>query len=190
MQPTTYNAQRTTQLQPIIQKYSLDTAAVMAVVEVESSGVGFNPLTGKMIIRFEPSWFRRLSKQANATLAEAWNTTPFSNQNAQYIKYNNAFSIDPKAAMQSTSIGLMQVMGFHQAELGFDTVQAFWDFGKQSEDNQLELGLRFIKSIPALYAALKDKNWAAFAYHYNGPLYRENNYDTRLLNAYNKHKQA
>ncbi len=179
----------TEEIKAIATKYDIEPAALMAVVEVESSGVGFNPPTGKIIIRFEPSWFKRLSKQANATITEAWNTTPFENQAAQWIKFNNAFSVDQNAALQSTSIGMMQVMGFHYRELGFDSVGAFWDYGKASEANQLELGMRFIKSVPALYTAMKDKNWPVFAYHYNGALYRENNYDTRLLTAYNKHKQ-
>jgi hypothetical protein len=79
---------------------------------------------------------------------------------------------------------MMQVMGFHYRELGFNTVGAMWDFAKINEANQVELGLKFIKSIPALLQALKSKDWAGFAYRYNGAAYKENNYDQRLLTAY------
>jgi len=48
--------------------------------------------------------------------------------------------------MKSTSIGLMQIMGFHFSELGFKTVGEMWDYAKISEKNQIELALKFIKN--------------------------------------------
>ena len=41
----------TEEIKAIATKYDIEPAALMAVVEVESSGVGFNPPTGKIIIR-------------------------------------------------------------------------------------------------------------------------------------------
>jgi hypothetical protein len=173
------------QARALAANYGVEYAALTAVITVESSGVGFNPPTGKLIIRFEPTWFERLSKVACQHLSEEWNGAA-GNQAAEYALFNSAFAIDAIAAMEATSVGMMQVMGFHYQELGFATVGDLWDFAKVNEVNQVELGLRFIKYIPALLAALKIKDWSTFAYHYNGANYRENNYDQRLLTAYNK----
>jgi hypothetical protein len=177
----------TDQLKAIAKKYAVEYDALMAVITVESSGVGFNPPTGKMIIRFEPSWFKKLCKTAGQHLDEAWNGTA-GNQAKEWQLFDSAFAIDPDKAMQATSVGMMQVMGFHFWELGFATVGAMWTYAKQSEENQVDLGMRFIKSEPALLNALKTKNWARFAYFYNGAKYKENDYDTKLLTAYNKFK--
>ena len=173
------------QVRALATSYGVEYAALMAVITVESSGVGFNPSTGKIIIRFEPTWFKRLSKVAGQHLNAAWNSEA-GGQKVEWVLFDNAFTVDQNAAMESTSIGMMQVMGFHYHELGFATVGAMWDFAKENEANQVELGLRFIKYIPALIKALTAKDWQTFAYHYNGADYRKNNYDQRLLTAYNK----
>jgi len=173
------------QTRELAAKYGVEYAALMAVITVESSGVGFNPPTGKLIIRFEPTWFERLSKVADQHMHETWNGTA-GNQEVEYTLFNSAFAIDATAAMESTSVGMMQVMGFHYNELGFNEVGELWDFAKINEVNQVELGLRFIKSVPALLKSLKSKDWPTFAYRYNGARYRDNQYDERLLTAYNK----
>lgn len=178
----------TDQVKALAASFGVEYAALMAVITVESSGVGFNPPTGKLIIRFEPTWFHRLSNHAEANDAAAWNTLPSGNQAEEYALFDSAFGIDQVAAMESTSVGMMQVMGFHYRELGFGTVGTMWDFAKVNEYNQVTLGLRFIKYIPALLKALIAKEWAVFAYHYNGANYQANHYDTHLLNAYNKFK--
>ena len=175
------------QIRQLAASFGLEYAALMAVITVESAGVGFNPPTGKIIIRFEPSWFKREYAEWMEHLGD-WINQPAGNQAEEWLLFDNAYSIDPVAAMLSTSVGMMQVMGFHFKELGFATVGEMWDYAKQSEVNQVEIGLRFIKSEPVLLQALNDKNWTLFALHYNGSLYYENHYDTHLLNAYNKFK--
>lgn len=162
-----------------------EDAALKSVVHVESSGHGFSLKTGRPIIQFEPLWFKRKyedwkNHQANHT----WVNNGVDDQTAEWKAFNDAFSISPNAAMQATSIGLMQVMGFHYEILGFKTVGEMWDYAKESEANQLDLGIRFIKSNPKLDTALKTKDWATFAYYYNGTGYKKFNYDNRLAAAY------
>jgi len=178
------------QVKAIAAKYGVEYASVMAIVDVESSGCGFNPPTGKIIIRFEASWFMRLSKLAAAHLAQPWHTVPNGPQVNEWQKFDSAFAIDPNAAMESTSVGMMQVMGFHYADhgFGFASAGAMWDYAKVNEENQVDLGMRFIASEPALLRALRAKDWPMVAYYYNGQDYRENNYDVHLQNAYNKYK--
>lgn len=151
-----------------------------AVVKVESGGIGFDSVTGKIIVQFEPSWFKR---KAPYTPSGKWSLNGVERQSQEWIAFNDAFSKNPDAAMESTSIGLMQVMGLHYKLLGFKTVGEMWDFAKVSEANQLELAIRFIKSNPALDLALKTGNAARFAYFYNGSQYKKYNYDTRLIAA-------
>jgi len=176
----------TDQTKAIAAKYGVEYAALMSVITVESSGVGFNPPTGKLIIRFEPSWFEREFADWRNHKSD-WLNLPPGNQAQEYKLFNNAFGINPTAAMLSTSVGMMQVMGFHFREIGFGTVGSMWDFAKVNEANQVELGMRFIKSEPVILKAMIDKNWPLFALHYNGERYAENHYDIHLLNAYNKY---
>jgi len=173
------------QIKALAAKYGVEYAAVMAVVTVESGGVGFNPPTGKIIIRFEPHWFKQLYADWQAHLGD-WINNVAGDQTDEWVQFDNAFSIAPNSAMCATSWGMMQVMGFNHEAVGFDTVGPMVDFAKVNEANQVELGLRFIQSEPVLLQAMRAKNWALFALHYNGEDYAENQYDTKLLNAYNK----
>jgi len=158
-----------------------DFKALNAIIKVESGGIGF-AADGKIIIQFEPSWFKRKSPYTPSGL---WSQNGVERQAREWQAFNDAFAKDPDAAMQSTSIGLMQVMGFHFRALGFKSVGEMWDFAKVSEVNQLELAIRFIKLNPKLDKAVKSRDWPTVAYYYNGSQYRKFNYDTRLKDAYN-----
>lgn len=172
------------QIKSLARKYDITYAQLKAVLGVESGGLGFATDTGKIIIQFEPSWFKR---KAPYTPSGKWSQNGVERQSKEWIAFNDAFAKNPNAAMESTSIGLMQVMGFHYKLLGFKTVGEMWDFAKVSEANQLELGLRFIKSNPKMYKALQTNDFATFAYYYNGELYRKYNYDVRLRKEYEKY---
>ena len=161
-------------------EFSIPTINIKKVVKVESGGQGFAKDTGKIIIQFEPSWFKR---KAPYTPSGKWSLNKVEKQAAEWIAFNDAFSKNPKAAMESTSVGLMQVMGFHWKLLGFKSVDEMWDYAKESEANQLRLGLLFIKSNLKMYNALKTSNWDIFAYYYNGAQYKKFNYAERLEKA-------
>lgn len=173
------------QIQSLAEANNYEYAALKAVVNVESSGHGFSEKTGRIIIQFEPLWFqRKYSDWKNHQANHTWQNNGVEDQTAEWKAFNDAFTISPDAAMQATSIGLMQVMGFHYELLGFKTVGQMWDYAKESEANQLDLGIRFIKSNPKLDAALKTKDWKTFAFYYNGAGYAKLKYDTRLAAAY------
>lgn len=158
-----------------------DYAAIKALISVESGGIGFALDTDKIIIQFEPAWFR---KKSPYTPSRKWSLNGVERQNGEWIAFNNAFHLNPDAAMESTSIGMMQVMGFHYKLLGFKTVGAMWDYARESEANQVDLAIRFIKSNPKLDKALKNRDWPTVAYYYNGSGYRKFNYDKKLAAAY------
>lgn len=169
------------QIRALAKKHGYEFSALNAVVQVESGGIGFAKDTGKIIIQFEPHWFKR--KAPKAPLGN-WSKNGVEVQSKEWIAFNEAFRINPNAAMESTSIGLMQVMGFNYKVCGFRTVGEMWDFAKVSEANQLELGIRYIKSIPKLHTALKNNAWRTFALYYNGKNYEQFKYHTRLEAAY------
>lgn len=173
------------QIRQLAEKAGWDYAVLRAIIEVESGGTGFDPRTGKIIIQFEPSWFKRKAPKAPLT---AWSRNRVEAQAQEWKAFNDAFAIDANAAMESTSIGLMQVMGFHYKLLGFKTVGAMWDFAKESEANQVELAIRFIKSNAKLERAVILKDFPTVAFYYNGSGYKKYNYDTRLLRAWMKYK--
>ena len=175
----------TNQLANLACKNGYELATLEAVINVESGGIGFDRATGKIIIQFEPSWMKR---KAPYTPSGKWSINGVERQSAEWIAFNDAYSENPNAAMESTSIGMMQVMGFHYKLLGFKTVGSMWDFAKQSEINQVELAVRFIKSNKKLDQALKDKNWPVVAYYYNGSQYKKFKYDTRLAYSYQINK--
>ncbi len=152
------------------------------VIAVESGGFGFDKTTGKILIQFEPSWFKRLFPRWS-NFAGIWTTNKVEKQDGEWKAFNDAFSKNPTAAMESTSIGLPQIMGFHWKKLGFKSVGDFWDFMKISEKNQLEMMVKFIKLTPKMYKSLQTADWEKFAYYYNGSQYKKFNYAERLRKA-------
>lgn len=140
-------------------------AAIRAVAETESSGAGIK--NGVLVKRFEPHIFLRRTGKSAAT-------------------YTAAYALNPSEALKSTSWGAFQVMGFNFKEAGYSSVEQMVAAYGQNEQNQIE---SFVTLILAwgLDDELRGLKWAAFAYRYNGPRYRDNNYDTKMATAYAKY---
>lgn len=156
-----------------------------SIIQVESGQHGFSDKTGRIIIQFEPTWFKRLyTHWQDDTTHTVWQSNKVGDQTVEWSAFNDAFAEDPNAAMKSASIGMMQLMGFHYAEIGFKTVGAMWDDAKVSEANQVVQAVKWIKTVPKLDKALKAKDWATVAYYYNGENYKQFHYDDRLAAAY------
>ena len=105
-------------IKEISNQFSFDWRVIAAFIEVETGGKGFNS-DGKIMIQFEPSWFKRYVPNAPAGI---WSTNKVDVQSKEWKAFNNAFAINKEAAMLSTSIGLGQIMGFHYKRLGYKTV--------------------------------------------------------------------
>lgn len=172
------------QIKQVANEFGLTYAKIKTVIDIESGGKGFDDKTGKILIQFEPHWFKRKSPYTPSGL---WSVNKVEVQSKEWIAFSDAFAKDPNSAMESTSIGLMQVMGFHWKLLGFKSVGEMWDYAKVSEANQLRIGLRFIQSNIRMYRALVDADWRTFAYYYNGEQYEKFNYHNKLANTYSKY---
>ena len=168
------------EIQQLAKDFGLKTSRVQAIKEVESGGIGFDSVTGKIIIQFEPAWYK---KMAPYTPSGKWSLNGVERQKQEWIAFNDAYFRSPDAAMQATSIGLMQVMGFHYKRLGFSSVGEMWTFAKQSEKNQLWLGLEFLRTDKIIFKALIDGNWKVVAKRYNGAAYWKLGYDKKLMKA-------
>lgn len=166
-------------IQELAKEFNIPSDNIRKVVAVESGGKGFNT-DGKIIIQFEPSWFKR---KAPYTPSGLWSLNKVERQSEEWVAFNDAFKKNPSASMESTSIGLMQVMGFHWKLLGFKSVGDMWDYAKKGEFEQLRLGLLFIKSNSKMYKALQTSDFDTFAYYYNGAQYKKFNYAERLRKA-------
>lgn len=181
-------------LREIAKNNDLEYAALRAFIAVETGGIGFAKDTGKIIIQFEPVWFKRKAPYAPSG---AWSVNKVDRQSQEWIAFNDAFRKNPNAAMESCSIGIGQIMGFHFKTLGYKTVGEMWDEAKRGEYQQVLQMVRFIKSKPLLFNSLKVKDWHLVATYYNGSGYRDlakkygrEPYDISMRKAYDKFKEA
>lgn len=173
-----------------VEDSGLDKAALLAFITVETGGAGF--AGGKLIIQFEPSWFRKTAPYAPSG---KWSVNKVDVQSKEWAAFNDAFALNPEAAMKSTSIGLGQIMGFHYKRLGFNSVGEMWDDAKKGLKNQVNQLVKFIKTDSRLLQALNQKDWHKLACGYNGSGYRalaaklgREPYDISLKKAYDKWK--
>ena len=166
-----------------------EVAAIKAVCEVEAPKGGFLD-DDRVRILFERHKFHKFTAGLyDDTHPDISNPKPggYGEEGAhQYARFSQAFRLDPRSAMKSASWGKFQIMGFNFAEAGFDSVNAFVDAMKLSEDEQLQAFVQLVKSF-SLADELRSHDWAGFARVYNGEKYRINHYDTKLAAAYEKY---
>jgi hypothetical protein len=174
----------------------VEIAAIKAVAEVESGGGGFTTVNGTSlpVILFEPHIFWKQLMKVGKKPVESdicyvkWGTKPYpKGQVAQHERLKRAMEIHSDAALQSTSWGKFQIMGFNYSSCGCVSLKEFIDDMYKDEDAQLHRFSEFIKK-KKLDKELRSRNWAAFAKGYNGAAYLKNKYDTKLATAYVKFK--
>ena len=175
-------------IKKIATEQGLDPFVIMAFIQVETGGHGFAD-SGRLIIQFEPSWFRKKEPYAPSG---KWSVNKVDVQTKEWEAFNNAFSINADSAMQSTSIGLGQIMGFHYKRLGYGSVGEMWDDAKRGLYRQIWQICQFIKTDKYLLIAIKYKSWNRIAELYNGKGYKElakkigrTPYDESMRNEYN-----
>lgn len=190
------------------QRLDASLATVYAVNEVESKGRGFLDI-GKPVILFERHiMYRQLSKARHESdnIAELKHradelaiahpaivnpkTGGYVGGSAEHQRLGSARVLHDIAALESASWGAFQIMGFHWERLGYASVHDFVAAMSANESQQFDAFVRFIKTDPDLYKALKGRKWAEFAKLYNGPDYQRNLYDIKLQRAYERHENC
>jgi hypothetical protein len=165
--------------------------AAAAVAEVESGPLGGFAADGRPVILFERHLFsRKTNSQFDAAHPGVSNRTPGGYPRSQADRWNQvaeAYALDPEAALQSASYGRFQVLGQNYPNLGMANAHEYVAKLARSERDQLDAFEGFVRAN-GLADELRDKRWADFARRYNGPAYAENQYDTKMAQAYERLK--
>ncbi len=176
-------------LSELAERLQIDPAAAVAVLDVESAGVGFGA-DSRMIIRFENHLFYHHWGKQNQTrffdhftfdqsqpwVNHTWRPStaqPFNefhgSQPAEWLVLGFARSLNEEAAKLSISMGAPQILGSNHRRIGYASVDAMFDAFSRSERAHI-LGLfDFIRADGAMVQALRDGDYIGFARGYNGP---------------------
>lgn len=169
---------------------SVGIPALLAVMTVETKGCGFLP-DRRPLILFERHWFRKLTNGKFDAVAPDLSNPVWGGYGAsgayQYERLERAIKLDRRAALESASWGLGQVMGFNARVVGFGSVETMVSAMCESEDSQIKGMIGFIANN-GLAPLLKKGDWREFARRYNGPDFQKNKYDQRLALAHEKFK--
>jgi hypothetical protein len=187
------------EIRTVAQALGIEAAALLAIAQVESGGNLFARVDGcdEPLIRFEGHYFDRRLSVPNQIKARAFGlSAPVAGavanprtQEARWRLLARAAEIDRKAAYESTSWGLGQVMGAHWASLGYASVDALAAEARSGAGGQVRLMARYIDKA-GLVSSLRDRDWAAFARGYNGPAYRKNSYHLKIAAAYARYLEG
>ena len=175
----------------------VEVAVIKAVKDVEAGGAGY-VFSNHPTILFESHIFWKELKKLGVNprtykdpdiLNETWKQGQayYVGGVGEYARLQKARLINTDAANASASWGLFQIMGNNYKTCGCSSVSQFVNRMSQSEREQLMLFVAFIKNNK-LHTYLQNKDWAGFAYRYNGPGYADNKYHIKLERAYNKYK--
>ncbi|WP_346286497.1 N-acetylmuramidase domain-containing protein, partial [Zoogloea sp.] len=159
--------------------------ALWAVMTVETKGCGFLADRRPLILFERHIFHRKTGGRFDASDPDISSRTAggYGKGGAnQYDRLMRAIALDRTAALESTSWGLGQVMGFNAIAAGYPDAESMVTAMCQSEDAQLLGMVGFIRDA-RLARHLKSGDWAAFAQGYNGPEFQKNKYDEKLRNA-------
>ena len=165
----------------------VDAAEVWTVLSVETKGFGYLP-DRRPLILFERHIFSKQTGGAfDTTNPDISSPKPggYAGGAEEYERLAAAIALNRHAALNSTSWGIGQVMGFNSNLAGYDPVEAMVDAMVHDEDAQLACMANFVKA-EGLHQPLQNHNWARFARGYNGTDFAKNQYDTRLASYYQK----
>lgn len=168
-----------------------DVAVIKAVCAVEAPRGGFLP-NGQPTILFERHQFsKRTGRKFDAGYPHISNTKPggYKGGEDEHARLAEAVALDRSAALESTSWGKFQIMGFNYAPAGFESLQSFINAMYESEGRQLQAFVAFIQH-EGLGLFLRQRLWSDFARRYNGSNYAINSYDTKLDTAWRKFAKA
>lgn len=176
-------------------KIGCDERAIRAVTAVEARGSGFDAKARPIILTEPHVFYRVLKAKDKAKLDKAvslglaypkWGTKPYpGSQDARYALLEQMMQIDEEAGLMACSWGIGQVLGENYKLCGFPSARALVEKCIESEGGQLEVMAAFIIG-KGLSKHIRDHDWAAFAYGYNGSGYKQNDYDGKLKRAYAK----
>lgn len=187
------------QIKEIAQSIGLSFAHLKAFITVETNGKGFYEVnkvnTLIPIVRLENHLFNKHTKGKYDESHPHLSSPSFTNEYnklgiAEYIRFEEAYALDGKAAVYSTSWGLSQVLGSNFKVCGYNNLTQFLNDAFTSEYTQVIMLSYFLKySSKTLYRALLAKDWKTVAKLYNGVNFAQNEYDIKLEKAFIKYSK-
>jgi SH3-like domain-containing protein len=166
-------------------KLGIDLASSIAVLAVESGGVGISK--GRVLIRFENHLFYKYWGKDNEAIyrkhfaydtGKNWLGHKFrkdpngpwvdfhGNQSLEYEVLDFARSLDNEKALLSISMGLPQILGSNAKIIGYQTVQEMFD--NFNADIRYHIFGLFDFFSPRMIKYLKVRDFVSFARYYNG----------------------
>jgi hypothetical protein len=162
-------------------------AAMWAVIQVESAGAGYDPDRRPKILFERHKFSGATGGRFDATHPGISNPARGGYGAAgahQYDRLAEALALDRKAALESASWGLGQVLGSNFEVAGFADAEEMVAKMVLSERHQLLGMFNFIRGNN-LGRHLQHKDWTRFALGYNGSGAVENGYPRKLEAAFN-----
>ncbi len=198
----TLNVEQTKKIDAITKiasELNIEKEIVESVCKAESEGKGFKD--NKIVIKFEGHVFYRMLVQngfsknqirkiasEHPTICYPCSTEKYTKgQTNEYKRLEEAKQIHWTSAMESTSFGKFQIMGFNYKASGFNSLDSFVIKLKQSEENQTLAFGKYIENRN-LDDNLRKKDFAGFSKRYNGKGYKQHSYDKKIKNNYAKLK--
>jgi peptidoglycan hydrolase-like protein with peptidoglycan-binding domain len=90
---------------------------------------------------------------------------------------------DRRAALESASWGVGQIMGFNARSAGFRDAEDMVSQMMRGENEQI-LGMASFMRAGGMHVHLQRRDWTAFARRYNGPAFADNRYHKKLAEAH------
>lgn len=178
----------------------VDTSVLLAFLEVESAGRGFD-LKNRPKMLFEPHVFWRQlgnipARQEAIKEGIAYKKwIPGKYPKDSYPRLQKAVALQKTAGLKSASYGLGQILGPNFAAAGHKTVVEFVETAMQGEFEQLTQMVVLMKSwgmVGMLTARdfSKSDSWRPASRKWNGVGYAKHGHHVKLANAYKKHERA
>lgn len=166
-------------------RLGLELSASIAVLSVESGGVGIDD--GRTLIRFENHLFYKYWGKFNEAkfkqhfkfdngknwLGHAFRKEPegewidfHGDQETEYQALEFARTLDDEKALLSISMGLPQILGSNSKLVGYDSVQEMFD--NFNKDIRYHIFALFDFFSPRMIKLLRNKEFVEFAKYYNG----------------------
>ena len=174
----------------------IETAVLLAFLEVEAAGRGFDNQNRVKILPEAHIFYRNL-KGALRSIAVSTGIAyakwkPGAYNFDKYKRFKAMIDLNAIAAYLSTSYGLGQIMGFNHKAAGHSTAQQMFETAQQGEYEQLVQLVTLMKSW-GMASMLSNGDftnpnaWRNAAKKYNGGGYAKHGYHIKLARAYVKH---
>jgi len=141
----------------------MSVEVVQTIEAVESGGK-------PSAIRFEPHVFLRKRPDLHCEIPFTKGPRGFSETHSETNQsaFETAFELDPKAAVESTSWGLYQVLGGHLIKIYGDPLSGVDSFYADPPSASYKLFISWFKSNTRALKAAREHDWKKLARYYNG----------------------